>query len=134
MIFINIKLTDNDESGKIIKKLCRCRMGPIQPPAPLGGGYCGYLLRSACEISMSQAPWNGLYTTSHMSLNNTSNGTRCSNRFVSSYTHITCTHTAYQPCTITPHTLCTMHHVPPNGVLPYVLRYTIHIYILPIYT
>ncbi|EEL32873.1 hypothetical protein bcere0019_39260 [Bacillus cereus Rock3-28] len=51
VIFINIKLTDNDESGKIIKKLCRCRMGPIQPPGPLGT----VLRFSSCEM---RAKWH----------------------------------------------------------------------------
>ncbi len=128
LIITSTWLSDNGNVPKIIKKLLRGRIGPIQPRTPRGGGCCGSRLRNACENGIAYAPGKGLYTTSHMSLNNTSNGTRCSIRFVSSYTHITCTHTTYQPCTTH-----TMHHTHPNSVLPYVLCCTTYTYILPIH-
>ncbi len=133
LIITSTWLSDNGNVPKIIKKLLRGRIGPIQPRTPRGGGCCGSRLRNACENGIAYAPGKGLYTTSHMSLNNTSNGTRCSIRFVSSYTHITCTHTTYQPCTITPHTLCTTHTRTACYHTYYAVPHT-HTYYLYIYT
>lgn len=132
LIITSTWLSDNGNVPENKKKLSTGRIGPIQPRIPPGGLCCGSRLRNACENGIAYAPGKGLYTTSHMSLNNTSNGTRCYNRFVSSYTHITCTHTTYQPCTITPHTLCTTHTRTACYHTYYAVLYT-YTYILPIH-